>query len=119
MPGYHPHEVEAKWLAYWEENGTNSAQLEAQDERPRLYCLVMFSYPSGNKLHLGHWFNYGPTDTWARYRRMRGDHVFEPMGFDSFGLPAENFAIKSNVHPRLHTDRAQSRRVGPTVARAR
>ncbi len=104
MPGYHPHEVEAKWLAYWEENGTNSAQLEAQDERPRLYCLVMFSYPSGNKLHLGHWFNYGPTDTWARYRRMRGDHVFEPMGFDSFGLPAENFAIKSNVHPRLHTE---------------
>ena len=64
----------------------------------------MFSYPSGNKLHLGHWFNYGPTDSWARFRRMQGDHVFSPMGFDSFGLPAENYAIKSNVHPRQHTE---------------
>ncbi len=104
MAGYHPHEIEAKWRRQWEESGNHSSKLEESDDRPHCYCLVMFSYPSGNKLHLGHWFNYGPTDTWARYRRMCGDKVFQPMGFDSFGLPAENYAIKSNVHPRVHTE---------------
>jgi len=59
----------------------------------------MFSYPSGSKLHAGHWFNYGPTDSWARMKRMQGYNVFQPMGFDAFGLPAENFAIKTGIHP--------------------
>lgn len=103
MASYQPREVESKWRARWEERHAHRVDLGAEAPRS-CYCLVMFSYPSGNKLHLGHWFNYGPTDTWARYRRMRGDTVFQPMGFDSFGLPAENFAIKQNVHPRIHTD---------------
>jgi len=64
----------------------------------------MFSYPSADKLHLGHWFNYAPTDTWARFKRMQGFNVFEPMGFDSFGLPAENYAVKSGVHPKISTE---------------
>lgn len=59
----------------------------------------MFPYPSGDKLHLGHWYNYGPVDTWGRYIKMKGYEVFQPMGFDSFGLPAENYAIKTGVHP--------------------
>jgi len=63
----------------------------------------MFSYPSGSQLHAGHWFNYGPVDTWARLKRMQGYNVFQPMGFDAFGLPAENFAIKTGIHPQDST----------------
>jgi len=63
----------------------------------------MFSYPSEKKLHIGHWWNYGGTDTYARFRRMQGDIVFEPMGFDAFGLPAENYAVKHGVHPAATT----------------
>ena len=59
----------------------------------------MFSYPSGSKLHVG-WYNYGPTDSYARFLKMNGLNVFQPQGFDAFGLPAENFAIKHGVHPR-------------------
>ncbi|MBC7345544.1 MAG: class I tRNA ligase family protein, partial [Clostridia bacterium] len=54
----------------------------------KLYCLVMFLYPSADKLHIGHWYNYAPTDSWARFKRMQGYNVFEPMGYDAFGLPA-------------------------------
>jgi leucyl-tRNA synthetase len=104
MGGYQPHSLERKWQARWEQSGAHRARLR-DEGGGRCYCLVMFSYPSGDKLHLGHWFNYAPTDTWARYRRMRGDHVFQPMGFDSFGLPAENYAIKMKVHPRVHTEK--------------
>lgn len=63
----------------------------------------MFSYPSGDKLHMGHWYNFGPTDSYARFKRMQGYDVFEPMGFDSFGLPAENYAIKTGIHPAKST----------------
>ena len=63
----------------------------------------MFSYPSGSQLHAGHWFNYGPVDSWARFKRMQGYNVFQPMGFDAFGLPAENFAIKTGIHPQDST----------------
>ncbi|MCB1059558.1 MAG: leucine--tRNA ligase [Calditrichaeota bacterium] len=72
-------------------------------ERPKHYVLVMFSYPSGDKLHMGHWYNFGPTDSYARFKRMQGYDVFEPMGFDSFGLPAENYAIKTGIHPAKST----------------
>jgi len=93
--------IEPKWRAEWEKRGTNSVDLTRQEKKA--YILVMFSYPSEKKLHIGHWWNYGPTDTFARFRRMRGENVFEPMGFDAFGLPAENFAIKHGVHPGVTT----------------
>ena len=96
------HQIESKWKAYWEENNTNKTNLNS--DKPKMYTLVMFSYPSADKLHLGHWFNYAPTDSWARFKRMQGYNVFEPMGFDAFGLPAENYAVKTGIHPHITTD---------------
>ncbi len=100
--GYPFKRIEAKWQKRWEE--TKLYKTDFSHHRNKCYTLVMFSYPSSDKLHLGHWFNYGPTDTWARFRRLRGYNVFEPMGFDSFGLPAENYAIKTRGHPRDITE---------------
>ena len=65
----------------------------------------MFSYPSASNLHVGHWYNYGPTDSFARFKKMKGYELFQPMGFDAFGLPAENFAIKTGIHPKDSTDK--------------
>jgi len=94
-------EIEAKWQKKWEETKLYKVDLTKTEKKQ--YCLVMFLYPSGDKLHIGHWYNYGPTDTWARFKRMQGYNVFEPMGYDAFGLPAENFAIKAGVHPAAST----------------
>ena len=97
------HSVEKKWQARWEKTKLN--QFDKKDtERKKLYVLEMFSYPSGAKLHIGHWYNYGPTDTYARFKRMQGYNVFQPMGFDAFGLPAENYAIKTGIHPKDSTE---------------
>jgi len=94
----YPHsEIETKWQKYWEESQT--FKTDFNDLEKKLYTLVMFIYPSGAKLHIGHWYNYGPTDSWARFKRLQGYNVFEPMGYDSFGLPAENYAIKTGIHP--------------------
>lgn len=90
-------ETEAKWQKIWEEKGVYKTDLS--DIEKKLYTLVMFIYPSGSKLHIGHWYNYGPTDSWARFKKLQGYNVFEPMGYDAFGLPAENYAIKTGVHP--------------------
>jgi leucyl-tRNA synthetase len=90
-------EIEEKWQKIWEEKKVNNTDLSEIDRK--LYCLVMFIYPSGAKLHIGHWYNYGPTDSWARFKKLKGYNVFEPIGYDAFGLPAENYAIKSGVHP--------------------
>jgi len=90
-------EIENRWQTFWKEKEVYKTDLTKIDNK--LYCLVMFIYPSGAKLHCGHWYNYGPTDTWARYKKLRGYNVFEPMGYDAFGLPAENYAIKTGVHP--------------------
>jgi leucyl-tRNA synthetase len=94
-------EVEKKWQDYWDDNEINSTDLS--DTEKKLYTLVMFIYPSGSKTHIGHWYNYAPTDSWARFRKLKGYNVFEPMGFDAFGLPAENYAIKTGVHPKDST----------------
>lgn len=94
-------EVEKKWQNYWEEKNVNSTNLS--DLEKKLYTLVMFIYPSGSKTHIGHWYNYAPTDSWARFRKLKGFNVFEPMGYDAFGLPAENYAIKTGVHPQDST----------------
>jgi leucyl-tRNA synthetase len=100
----YPHkEVEAKWQKYWEENHIHETDLT--DVEKNLYCLVMFIYPSGAKLHCGHWYNYGPTDSWARFKKLQGYNVFEPMGYDAFGLPAENYAIKTGIHPKDSTEK--------------
>jgi leucyl-tRNA synthetase len=94
-------EIENKWQKFWEEKKVHETDLSKPDNK--LYCLVMFIYPSGAKLHIGHWYNYGPTDSWARYKKLKGYNVFEPMGYDAFGLPAENYAIKTGIHPHDST----------------
>ena len=101
IPEYHPQEIEKKWQNIWEKTKLYKADISKTENK--LYCLVMFIYPSGDKLHIGHWYNYGPTDTWARFKRMQGYNVFEPIGYDAFGLPAENYAIKAGVHPAIST----------------
>ncbi len=94
--------TEKKWQAIWEKNKTG---YDKKSNKPKFYALEMFSYPSGAKLHIGHWYNYGPSDSYARFKRMQGYNVFQPIGFDAFGLPAENFAIKTGVHPKSSTRR--------------
>jgi leucyl-tRNA synthetase len=92
--------VEEKWRKFWGNKGLAKTDFH-DDTKKKYYNLVMFPYPSGDKLHLGHWFNYGPVDSWGRYLRMKGYKVFQPMGFDSFGLPAENYAIKTGIKPQI------------------
>ncbi|MBQ6820413.1 MAG: leucine--tRNA ligase [Clostridium sp.] len=95
--------IDKKWQDKWEE--TNLYKFDPNKDGEKLYVLEMFSYPSGSQLHAGHWFNYGPVDSWARMKRMQGYNVFQPMGFDAFGLPAENYAIKTGIHPKDSTDK--------------
>ena len=94
--------VESKWQAKWEKSKQNHFNKKNADKK--LYVLEMFSYPSAAKLHVGHWYNYGPTDSYARFKKMQGFEVFQPMGFDAFGLPAENYAIKTGIHPKDSTE---------------
>ncbi|MGL4763011.1 MAG: leucine--tRNA ligase [Sarcina sp.] len=93
--------IDKKWQKKWDETGLY--KFDPNSDKEKLYVLEMFSYPSGSQLHAGHWFNYGPVDSWARLKRMQGYNVFQPMGFDAFGLPAENFAIKTGIHPKDST----------------
>lgn len=102
MRNYDFAEVEKKWQIAWEDKALYHTDMT--DLEKKLYCLVMYIYPSGDRLHIGHWYNYGPTDTWARFKRMQGYNIFEPMGYDAFGLPAENYAIKKGVHPARSTE---------------
>lgn len=94
-------EIDRKWQKKWEETKLYKFNRDRLDKK--LYCLEMFSYPSGANLHVGHWYNFGPTDSWARFKRLQGYEVFQPMGFDAFGLPAENYAIKTGIHPQDST----------------
>ncbi|WP_333860657.1 leucine--tRNA ligase [Clostridium sp.] len=95
--------TDKKWQQKWDQ--TNIYKFDEKKSNKKLYTLEMFSYPSGSNLHAGHWFNYAPVDSWARMRRMQGYNVFQPMGFDAFGLPAENYAIKTGIHPKDSTEK--------------
>ncbi len=99
--------IEAKWQRYWEEHQSfrtlNPGDPGADTNKPKFYVLDMFPYPSGAGLHVGHPLGYCATDIVSRYKRMRGFNVLHPMGFDSFGLPAEQYAIKTGVHPAVTT----------------
>jgi leucyl-tRNA synthetase len=113
---YEPTVIEPKWQARWAELRLYDTDLH-DDSKPRYYLLTMYAYPSGD-LHIGHWYVKGPTDAIGRFHRMRGENVFMPMGFDAYGLPAENAAIKNGVNPRewtmrnIETMRRQLRTMG-------
>ncbi len=101
----YPHsEIENKWQDFWETNKTFRTPDEVDGDRPKFYVLDMFPYPSGQGLHVGHPEGYTATDIQVRYKRMKGFNVLHPMGWDSFGLPAEQYAIKTGEHPRKITD---------------
>ncbi|NCA81811.1 MAG: leucine--tRNA ligase [Opitutae bacterium] len=101
----YPHsEIEPKWQQFWEQNQTFRTPDEVDRSRPKCYVLDMFPYPSGQGLHVGHPEGYTATDIQVRYKRMKGFNVLHPMGWDSFGLPAEQYAIKTGEHPRKITD---------------
>jgi leucyl-tRNA synthetase len=109
VAGYDHRKTEEKWQRRWAEQGTfrvpNPGEPGFDASRPKLYVLDMFPYPSGEGLHVGHPLGYIATDIYSRFQRMRGHNVLHPMGFDAFGLPAEQYAVETGVHPRVTTDR--------------
>ncbi|MGB0388419.1 MAG: leucine--tRNA ligase [Ardenticatenaceae bacterium] len=102
MSSYNPKDIEPKWQARWAEEGVYETDMTSKDAEKNYYNLTMYPYPSGN-LHTGHWYAYTGPDIYGRYKRMRGSNVFFPFGYDAFGLPAENAAIKRNIHPAIWT----------------
>src|SRR5438067_4273518 len=104
IPSYDPGALEAKWQGRWAERHTNEPDLD-RAARP-FYNLMMFPYPSAEGLHVGHIIPFGGADIYGRWRRMHGDTVFQPMGFDSFGIHSENYALKIGEHPAVTTARA-------------
>jgi len=97
-------EIEKKWQKEWEKE--KIFEVNEDSKKPKFYCLSMYPYPSGSGLHMGHASNYTITDVYSRYKKMKGFNVLHPMGYDSFGLPAENAAIKNNSHPKIYTEKA-------------
>ncbi len=116
-PTYEPRAIEEKWRRRWDEDRLYHAPDD--DARPKWYALTMYPYPSGD-LHIGHWYGYAPHDAYTRFMRMRGHNVMSPIGFDAFGLPAENAAIKHGAHPlqwtmaNIERMRGQLRTMGTT-----
>ena len=115
---YNPNEIESKWQSKWEEDGLYEANID--ESKKKYYALTMLPYPSGD-LHTGHWYAMAPSDARARFKRMQGYNVMFPIGFDSFGLPAENAAIARGIHPRewtyknIQNMRSQLKRMGAMV----
>ncbi|RZK61277.1 MAG: leucine--tRNA ligase, partial [Hymenobacter sp.] len=103
MPAYRPQELEKKWQDHWQQHNTFRA--ENKSDKPKYYVLDMFPYPSGAGLHVGHPLGYIASDIVARYQRLQGRNVLHPMGFDSFGLPAEQYAIQTGQHPAVTTEK--------------
>ena len=101
MEEYSPQKIDKKWQKYWEENKTFSSEFNIN--KPKFYVLDMFPYPSGSGLHVGHPLGYIASDIYARYKRLLGFNVLHPMGYDSFGLPAEQYAIQTGQHPAFTT----------------
>lgn len=106
---YNPQEIEPKWQQRWQESGLYTTDLTLTDGRPKFYNLMEFPYPSAEGLHIGHTYTYGGADTNGRFQRMRGNNVFEPMGFDAFGIHSENYALKQNINPMQLTARTTHR----------
>src|SRR5215217_112560 len=107
MSEYSHWEIEKKWQGFWEKKGT--FKVSNQSEKPKYYVLDMFPYPSGAGLHVGHPLGYIASDIYSRYKRLKGFNVLHPMGFDSFGLPAEQYAIQTGQHPAITTEQNISR----------
>ncbi|MFM7497193.1 MAG: class I tRNA ligase family protein, partial [Bacteroidota bacterium] len=101
-------EIDARWQAFWQEHQTYQTA-EPRDGQPKSYVLDMFPYPSGAGLHVGHPLGYIASDVIARVKRMQGHAVLHPMGFDAFGLPAEQYAIQTGQHPRVTTAQNRTR----------
>ena len=115
---YEPASIEAKWQEEWVRSGLHDTPDDS--DRPNFYFLTMFPYPSGD-IHVGHWYAFAPPDAAARFMRMRGHNVLFPMGFDAFGINAENAAIDRKIHPAVWTEknmthmRDQFRRMGTAI----
>ena len=100
---YNFKETEQKWQKFWKENGTYKVDIDPA--KPKFYVLDMFPYPSGAGLHVGHPLGYIASDIYSRYKRLKGFNVLHPMGFDAYGLPAEQYAIQTGQHPAVTTEK--------------